>query len=52
VAGKLSSAGGLNATGYLHRLSEIQVQDEAYIYERLVEPEDCERQLDRLSKGL
>eukprot|EP00775_Hariotina_reticulata_P004947 gene4947-5188_t len=44
VAGKLSSAGGVNAS-YLNRLSEIQLQDEAYIHEQLgAEPEDCEHQ--------
>jgi len=49
VAGKLSSAGGLKPS-YLNQLSEIQLQDEAYIHEQLgvADPEDCERQVDRL----
>lgn len=42
VVGKYASSSGAGGAGspYLNRLSEIQIQDEAHIYQQLVKPEE------------
>lgn len=39
VVDKWNAAGNLAPT-YLHRLSELQIQDETYIHQQLVKPEE------------
>jgi hypothetical protein len=39
VVGKYANSSGPNGSPYLNRLSEIQIQDEAYIHQQLVREE-------------
>lgn len=43
VVGKYANSGGHASSPYLNRLSEIQIQDEAHIYQQLVKPEEGAR---------
>jgi hypothetical protein len=44
VAGKYAIGPGGPNSPYLNRLSEIQVQDESYIHQQLVKPDEGEQQ--------
>jgi hypothetical protein len=50
VVGKYANSSGPNGSQYLNRLSEIQIQDEAYIHQQLVKEEGMQGTLqDRFS---